>query len=150
MWFGSSSSPVLTLILEITKPEVTFHLLISTVFNFTVIDWEDAMVEWLPKMGGGKHRSILIFLPNDPSQTLLDVTCLLQKIENSHHDLLIVAVWWCHWPKPPEISISCLFLDLNAKGIKTSGKTKRELKMLCKHQDNVKEKWRFLGEEVKG
>ena len=83
------------------------------------------------------------------SQTLLGCH-LLQKMENSRHDLLIVAVCWCHWPKPPEISMSCLFLDLFAKGIKTSGKIKRELKMLCKHQDNCEREMKVLGRRSKG
>lgn len=84
------------------------------------------------------------------SQTLLECH-LLQKMENSRHDLLIVALW-CHWPRPPEISMSCLFLDLNAKGIKTSGKIKRELKMvLCKHhQDNCEREMKVLGRRSKG
>ena len=75
---------------------------------------------------------------------------LLQKMENSRHDLLIVAVW-CHWPKPTQISMSCsLFLDLNDQGIQTSGKSKRELKILCKHQDNCEREMKVLGKEVKG
>ena len=83
------------------------------------------------------------------SQSLLECH-LLQKMENSRHDLLIVALW-CHWPRPPEISMSCLFLDLNAKGIETSGKIKRELKMvLCKHQDNCEREMKVLGRRSKG
>ena len=46
--------------------------------------------------------------------------------------------------------MSCLFLDLNAKGIKTNGKIKRELKMLCKHQDNCEREMKVLGKESKG
>ena len=46
--------------------------------------------------------------------------------------------------------MSCLFLDLNAKGIKTSGKIKRELKMLCKHQDNCEREMKVLGRRSKG
>ena len=79
-----------------------------------------------------------------PDPSWMSLCHLLQKMEKSRHDLLIVAVW-CHWPKPPEISMSCLFLDLNAKGIKTSGKIKRELKMLCKYQDNCEREMRVLG-----
>ena len=52
--------------------------------------------------------------------------------------------------KPPEISMSCLFLDLNAKGIETSGKIKREIKMLCKHQDNYEREMKVLGRRSKG
>ena len=69
-------------------------------------------------------------------------------MENSRHDLLIVAVW-CHWPKPLEISMSRLFLDLNAKGIKTSGKSKRELEILCQHQDNCEREMK-VGRGSKG
>jgi hypothetical protein len=44
-----------------------------------------------------------------------------------------------------------LFLDLNAKGIETSGKIKRELKMLCKHhQDNCEREMKVLGRRSKG
>ena len=46
--------------------------------------------------------------------------------------------------------MSCLFLDLNAKGIETSGKIKRELKMLCKHQDNCEREMKVLGRRSKG
>ena len=80
------------------------------------------------------------------SQTLLECH-LLQKMEHSRHDLLIVALL-CHWPKPPEISMSCLFLDLNAKGIETSGKLK--LKMLYKHQENCEREMKVLGRRSKG
>ena len=84
------------------------------------------------------------------SQTLLECH-LLQKMENSCHDLLIVALW-CHWPRPPEISMSCLFLTyLNAKGIETRETFKRELKMLCKHhQDNCEREMKVLGRRSKG
>jgi len=44
-----------------------------------------------------------------------------------------------------------LFLDLNAKGIlETSGKIKRKLKMLCKHQDNCEREMKVLGRRSKG
>ena len=48
--------------------------------------------------------------------------------------------------------MSCLFLDLNAKGIETSGKIKtRELKMLCKHdQDNCEREMMVLERRSKG
>jgi hypothetical protein len=46
--------------------------------------------------------------------------------------------------------MSCLFLDLNAKGIKTSGKNKRELKILCKHQENCEREMKVLGRRSKG
>jgi hypothetical protein len=47
--------------------------------------------------------------------------------------------------------MSCLFLDLNAKGtIKTSGKSKRELVILCKHQDNCEREMKVLGRRSKG
>jgi len=45
--------------------------------------------------------------------------------------------------------MSCLFLDLNAQGIKTSGKSKSELKILCKHQNNC-ERERKVGRGSKG
>ena len=41
-------------------------------------------------------------------------------------------------------------LDLNAKGIETSEKFKRELKMLCKHQDNCEREMKVLGRRSKG
>jgi len=44
--------------------------------------------------------------------------------------------------------MSCLFLDLNAKGIETSGKIK--LKMLCNHQDNCEREMKVLGRRSKG
>jgi hypothetical protein len=44
----------------------------------------------------------------------------------------------------------CLFLDLNATGIETSGKIKRQLKMLCKHQDNCEREMKVLGRRSKG
>ena len=40
--------------------------------------------------------------------------------------------------------MSCLSLDLNAKGIETSGKIEREVKMLCKHQDNCEREIKVL------
>ena len=91
------------------------------------------MVECQSHGGGANIENPNNFSPQW-SQTLL-VCHLLQKMEGSPHDRLIVAVW-CHWPKPREISMSCLFRDWNSQGIKTSGKSKRELKILCKHQRN--------------
>ena len=42
--------------------------------------------------------------------------------------------------------MSCLFLELNgAKGIETSGKSKRDLKILYKHQENCKREMKDLG-----
>ena len=47
--------------------------------------------------------------------------------------------------------MSCsLFPDLNAKVIETSGKIKRELEMLCKHQDNCEREMKVLGKRSKG
>jgi len=46
--------------------------------------------------------------------------------------------------------MNCLYLDLNAKGIETSGKIKRELEKLCKHQDNCEREMKVLGRRSKG
>jgi hypothetical protein len=46
--------------------------------------------------------------------------------------------------------MTCLFLELNAKGIETSGKINRELKMLCKHQENYEREMKVLGRRSKG
>jgi hypothetical protein len=43
-----------------------------------------------------------------------------------------------------------LFLDLNAKGIETSGKIKREQKMLNKHQKNCEREMKAFGRRSKG
>ena len=46
--------------------------------------------------------------------------------------------------------VACFLLDLNAKGIKTIGKSKRELKILCKHEVNCEREMKVLGKESKG
>ena len=65
-----------------------------------------------------------------PDPSWMSLCHLLQKMENSRHDLLIVDLW--------------------CKGIETSGKIKRELKTLCKHQDNCEREMKVLGRRSKG
>ena len=107
------------------------------------------MVEWLPNGRGQTQRILLIFLPNDP-RPFLNVTCYRKW--RTAAMICWLLLYGATDKNPQEISMSsCMFLDLNAKGIETSGKIKRELKMLSKHhQDNCEREMKVLGRRSKG
>ena len=108
------------------------------------------MVEWLPNGRGQTQRILLlIFLPNDPSP-FLNVTCY-RKCRTAAMICWLLLYGATDQNLQKSQWVACFLLDLNAKGIETSGKIKRELKMLCKHhQDNCEREMKVLGRRSKG